>query len=79
MKQIRAEQSLLNEVEFEWIRQYYVQGRTHLEANVWWREPMQQLLQYWSRLEERTLSTIQVLQEAAFSILSTADNTGLFL
>ncbi|CAM9518140.1 unnamed protein product, partial [Ectocarpus fasciculatus] len=75
VKQIRAEQSLLNEVEFEWIRQYYVQGRTHLEANVWWREPMQQLLQYWSRLEEQTLSTIQVLQEAAFSILSTADNT----
>jgi hypothetical protein len=72
VKQIRAEQSILNDLEFEWIRQYYVQGRQHMEVNVWWAEPMRQLLEYWAQLEERTLSSLQALQEAAFSILGNA-------
>lgn len=77
MKQVRAEQSVLNELEFEWIRQFYVQGQKHLEVNLWWKEPIRQLLEYWVQLEERTLSTLQVLQEAAFSVLDQLTGTCL--
>jgi alpha-ketoglutarate-dependent dioxygenase FTO len=64
-KQWRSEQLLLTHIESEWIRQFYVQGKGNRDL-LWasWREPIQQLLQYWSQLEERTHHTIQFLKLA---------------
>jgi mRNA N6-methyladenine demethylase len=62
----RSEQLLLTEVESEWIRQFFIQGEKH-RSLLWkaWGEPMQQLLKYWSQLEERTVQTTDLLQLAA--------------
>jgi mRNA N6-methyladenine demethylase len=64
-KQIRTEQLTMNEVEFEWIRQFYVQGKRHYELHTWWHQPMQELLELWSRLDARSSSAIQALEDAA--------------
>ena len=34
-KQVRSEQLALNELEFEWLRQFYIQGNKHYEMHKW--------------------------------------------
>ena len=43
-KHLRADQLLLGELEFEWIRQFYVQGARHHALHKWWHAPIQVLL-----------------------------------
>jgi len=63
----RSEQLLLTEIESEWIRQFYIQGtgHHHLLWESYWKEPMQELLNIWTRLEFRTEQTILLLRSAA--------------
>jgi len=65
-KHWRSEQVLLNELENEWLRQFFVQGPEHKEL-LWgyWREPIEQLFRYWEWLEERTLQVVTLLQRAS--------------
>eukprot|EP00903_Cladosiphon_okamuranus_P018841 g17329.t1 len=65
LKQWKTEQLTLSELEFEWIRQFYVQGRAHHALHTWWHEPLQQLLRFWSLLESRTGVVVNTLQGAA--------------
>lgn len=67
-KQIRTEQLALSEVEFEWIRQYYVQGSAHHDSQQWWHGPMQSLVSMWARLEQRTAISVQALIDAALGL-----------
>ena len=62
----RCEQLLLNDMESEWIRQFYVQGYQHKRI-LWsyWREPICTLLKYWGMLENRTKQTLDLLRFAA--------------
>jgi hypothetical protein len=64
-KQIRIEQQLLQEIEFEWIRQYWIQGQKYQVIHEWWNEPMRQLLQSWIQLNKKTLDLIHILQAAS--------------
>eukprot|EP00752_Nemacystus_decipiens_P001669 g1621.t1 len=65
LKQWKTEQLTLSELEFEWIRQFYIQGRAHHALHTWWHEPLQQLLRFWSLLESRTGVVVNTLQGAA--------------
>lgn len=40
-KNIRLDQLMMNEIEFEWLRQFYIQGERHRQLHVWWHAPMQ--------------------------------------
>jgi hypothetical protein len=62
----RSEQILLNEIEFEWLRQFFIQGTENKEL-LWdyWNEPIQRLFQYWEQLETRTRQVLLILQNAA--------------
>lgn len=64
-KQIRIEQQMLQEIEFEWVNQFYVQGTRYHAIHSWWREPMRQLVEYWIQLNQRTLNVITILKLAA--------------
>jgi alpha-ketoglutarate-dependent dioxygenase FTO len=64
-KSVRVEQLALNEVEFEWIRQFFVQGAVHYELHTWWHEPIKVLLSFWLQLELRTKIVLQALEDAA--------------
>jgi alpha-ketoglutarate-dependent dioxygenase FTO len=65
VRQLRLEQGALNEVEFEWLRQYYIQGARHARLNVWWRGPIQALGGHWEALETRTARALDALKIAA--------------
>ena len=64
LKQVRSEQLALTEVEFEWLRQFYVQGKVHCDNHEWWKGPMQELVRLWGVLEDRTQQVLEVLQDA---------------
>lgn len=63
----RSEQLLLTEMESEWLRQFFIQGKAHHDI-LWtnnWDRPIEELLKFWSQLEERTKQTIDWLQLGA--------------
>lgn len=43
-----------NEVEFEWLRQYWFQGRRYTRFCSWWSRPMEQLESDWKLMETMT-------------------------
>ena len=47
-------QTVLNEVEFEWIAQYWIQGKRHDEQHLWWQKPIRALEDAWNALEKIT-------------------------
>ncbi|CAN0359685.1 unnamed protein product, partial [Scytosiphon promiscuus] len=61
LAQVRAEQTLLTELESEWLNQFWVQGRRHATLHPWWRGPMALVLATWRELERRTALTVQRL------------------
>ena len=65
-KRWRSEQVLLNELETEWLRQFFIQGAEHKEL-LWgyWKEPLQQLFRYWESLERRTLQVLTLMRDAS--------------
>jgi len=69
LKQWRSEQSLLDEIEFEWIRQWYVQGKRHAEIRKsFWQEQIDSLVKMWKELESRTKSAFELLRHAVEDI-----------
>jgi len=82
-KGIRADQTALSEIEFEWIRQFYVQGEEHYRIHEWWRAPIEELVRFWVQLEERTKRAIETLEDAArinhpVSLLRYTSNTNQY-
>jgi alpha-ketoglutarate-dependent dioxygenase FTO len=63
-KQIRSEQLAICDLEFEWIRMFYIQGEKHKNKNLYWCEKFVELLSIWKQLELKTLKTIEVLEDA---------------
>jgi alpha-ketoglutarate-dependent dioxygenase FTO len=68
IKQWKGIQISLSEVEFEWIRQMYIQGETHYKLHSWWQLPIQELLSLWVQLELKSLQMIDILRDAAGGI-----------
>jgi mRNA N6-methyladenine demethylase len=65
LKQWRSEQSLLDEVEFEWIRQWYVQGQRHADMRAeFWNDKIARLVEMWRELESRTYAAFELLRHA---------------
>jgi hypothetical protein len=67
LKVWRAENLVSQELEFEWIRQFYIQGQRHFDTlyKSYWAAPLQELLALWSSLEQRTYQTLELLRAAA--------------
>ncbi|XP_068811701.1 alpha-ketoglutarate-dependent dioxygenase FTO isoform X1 [Struthio camelus] len=43
-----------NEVEFEWLRQFWFQGKRYLKCTDWWLKPMARLEEFWRKMEVMT-------------------------
>jgi len=67
-KAIRSEQSVLDTVEFEWVRQFYIQGKDHFTKQVWWHAPIEALIVHLCQLEERTEKIVADLLMAGLGI-----------
>ena len=64
-RNVRAEQMMQSELEFEWLRQFYIQGSHHYTLHAWWHEPMQELLRLWGEFQARAVLTLEVLRNAS--------------
>ncbi|XP_048371800.1 alpha-ketoglutarate-dependent dioxygenase FTO isoform X3 [Sphaerodactylus townsendi] len=40
-----------NEVEFEWLRQFWFQGKRYRKCTEWWSKPMDSLEEFWRKME----------------------------
>ncbi|XP_066569509.1 alpha-ketoglutarate-dependent dioxygenase FTO isoform X2 [Amia ocellicauda] len=51
------------EVEFEWLRQYWFQGRRFEKFCSWWSQPMQKLEEAWREMETMTQLALAVVDK----------------
>ncbi|KAG7468329.1 hypothetical protein MATL_G00141790, partial [Megalops atlanticus] len=51
---IQLSEEIHNEVEFEWLRQYWFQGQRCAKFCSWWTKPMEQLEESWGQMESMT-------------------------
>jgi mRNA N6-methyladenine demethylase len=73
-KHLRSAQLALSEVEFEWIRQFYSQGKNHYALHEWWHEPMATLVGLWTQLESRMAKEVEDLELASKGIAALQTN-----
>ncbi|KAF6731027.1 Alpha-ketoglutarate-dependent dioxygenase FTO [Oryzias melastigma] len=52
-----------NEVEFEWLRQYWFQGQRYTRFCSWWSGPMEQLEKDWRLMETMTMLFLATVEE----------------
>ncbi|XP_026070916.1 alpha-ketoglutarate-dependent dioxygenase FTO-like isoform X1 [Carassius auratus] len=52
-----------NEVEFEWLRQYWFQGRRYARFCSWWNKPMEQMEKDWKEMERMTQLLLDVVED----------------
>ena len=57
--QWREEQSSLDDLEFEWLRQFYAQGAMHRDTHEWWVPKMGALHELWLGLERLTCRRVR--------------------
>lgn len=65
VKATRAQQQLLTEIEFEWLRQWYIQGSQHARLHPYWHGPIKKIEDCFQELQEKTTETLRLLQKAA--------------
>ncbi|XP_061621559.1 alpha-ketoglutarate-dependent dioxygenase FTO isoform X2 [Phyllopteryx taeniolatus] len=52
-----------NEVEFEWLRQYWFQGQRYTRFCSWWSNPMEELEKDWKLMETMTMLFLSKVEE----------------
>lgn len=65
VKETRAQQQLLDEIEFEWLRQWYIQGQNHARLHPYWHKPIEKLEGWFQELEKRCLHLIEQLRKSS--------------
>ncbi|KAK2085058.1 hypothetical protein P7K49_036358 [Saguinus oedipus] len=48
---LKQGEEIHNEVEFEWLRQFWFQGNRYKKCTDWWCQPMAQLEELWKKME----------------------------
>ncbi|XP_061450287.1 alpha-ketoglutarate-dependent dioxygenase FTO [Rhineura floridana] len=51
---IKRVEEIHNEVEFEWLRQFWFQGKRYRKCTDWWDKPMAMLEEFWRKMELMT-------------------------
>ena len=58
---IRAQQNIMTEIEFEWLRQWFVQGKKHASLHPYWHKPILELCTTYCKLERMTCEILLLL------------------
>nr|XP_033799187.1 alpha-ketoglutarate-dependent dioxygenase FTO isoform X2 [Geotrypetes seraphini] len=51
---VKQVEKIHNEVEFEWLRQFWFQGNRYRKCSNWWHQPMMKLEDFWKEMEVMT-------------------------
>ena len=65
MSHVRAQQNLKTEIEFEWIRQWYIQGHCRIHSNPYWHDPIKSLVSSLGELEEASSKLLNLLSSSS--------------
>jgi alpha-ketoglutarate-dependent dioxygenase FTO len=65
VSRLRNQEALLSEIEFEWLRQWFVQGHKHAQLHPYWHDPIRVLMKSFCELEQSTVQIIKLLREAS--------------
>ena len=68
MSHVRAQQTLMTEIEFEWIRQWYIQGKQHWHGHPYWHGPIKNLTESFGELEKAASKLLSLLSSSSQSI-----------
>lgn len=58
----------IDAAEFEWLRQYWAQGRGHDALHAYWQGPMRALAQKWQEMRRRAARALAALEAAAAAL-----------
>ncbi|XP_038662659.1 alpha-ketoglutarate-dependent dioxygenase FTO isoform X1 [Scyliorhinus canicula] len=64
---VKQTEEIHNEVEFEWLRQFWFQGKRSAKVSDWWFEPMALLEKSWREMEQMTKLLLCEINEAEWS------------
>lgn len=70
---VRAQQNLMTEIEFEWLRQWFVQGQKHASLHPYWHKPISILCDSFCELEKASWEIMKCLK------ISSEDGRGVSL
>lgn len=56
---LKQGEEIHNEVEFEWLRQFWFQGSRYKKCSDWWCQPMTQLEDLWRKMESATNAVLR--------------------
>ena len=65
VKFCRNVQMFLSEIEFDWLRQWCVQGKTHASLHPYWHKPIEMLLDAYRELEKFSVMIVALLKKSA--------------
>lgn len=65
VKFCRNMQMFLSEIEFDWLRQWYVQGETHASLHPYWHKPIEMLVDTYRELEKFSVRIVALLKKSA--------------
>uniref|UniRef100_A0A7S4S7P2 Alpha-ketoglutarate-dependent dioxygenase FTO n=1 Tax=Ditylum brightwellii TaxID=49249 RepID=A0A7S4S7P2_9STRA len=68
VKEVRAHQQLITEIEFEWLRQWCIQGQRHARLHPFWHRPIERLQESYKQLERFSLIAIQILKDSSMTV-----------
>ena len=59
------------EIEFEWLRQWYIQGTNHQQLHmVYWQDKIAELEKIWFKLQEKEIKKLEYLSNAVLVLES---------
>ncbi|KAL3822218.1 hypothetical protein ACHAXA_000658 [Cyclostephanos tholiformis] len=64
---VRGQQNLMTEIEFEWLRQWFVQGQRHASLHPYWHRPIRFLCDVYCNLERAMSDILDLLSRSAGS------------
>ncbi|XP_069848410.1 alpha-ketoglutarate-dependent dioxygenase FTO isoform X2 [Dipodomys merriami] len=65
---LKQGEEIHNEVEFEWLRQFWFQGNRYRKCTDWWCEPMEQLEGLWKKMEGVTNAVVHEVKREGLPV-----------
>ncbi|XP_023370508.1 alpha-ketoglutarate-dependent dioxygenase FTO isoform X1 [Otolemur garnettii] len=65
---LKQGEEIHNEVEFEWLRQFWFQGNRYKKCTDWWCQPMTQLEELWKRMEGVTNAVLHEVKREGLPV-----------
>uniref|UniRef100_A0A8C9IC69 Alpha-ketoglutarate-dependent dioxygenase FTO n=1 Tax=Piliocolobus tephrosceles TaxID=591936 RepID=A0A8C9IC69_9PRIM len=65
---LKQGEEIHNEVEFEWLRQFWLQGNRYRKCTDWWCQPMAQLEALWKKMEGVTNTVLHEVKRVGLPV-----------